>query len=60
MCNSERQSRLPAIGFNTSHMSARASSKLVSATWKSEPLRLALKECKSSARAEARARANVG
>jgi hypothetical protein len=60
MCYSEPLSRQRVLGFNTPHMSARANSKLASVTWKSSALRLALQEYKSSARAEARARTNVG
>ena len=59
MCSSEPQSRLQAIVFNTPHMNARANLKLESVNWKATTLRLALKEYKSSARAEARARTNV-
>jgi hypothetical protein len=40
-------------------MNARANSELVSGTWKATALRVALNECKSTARAEARARTNV-
>ena len=40
-------------------MNARADLELVSGIWKATALRLALKECKSSARAEARVRTNV-
>ena len=53
-------SRLQAIEFNTPHMDARANLELVSGTWKATALRLALQNSKSSARAEARARNNVG
>ena len=60
MCRPEPKSRLQAIELNTSHMNARATLELVSGIWKATALRLALKECKSSARAEARARVNVG
>ena len=60
MCRSEPRSRLQAIEFNTPHMNARATLELVSGISKATVLRLALKECKSSARAEARARVNVG
>jgi len=59
MCNSEPQPRLQAIRFNTPHMNARAYTKLASQPWKAVVLRVALQECKSSARAEARARTNV-
>jgi hypothetical protein len=41
-------------------MNARANLELVSGTWKATALRLALQISKSSARAEARARTNVG
>jgi hypothetical protein len=41
-------------------MNARANLELMSGIWKATALRLALKECNSSARAEARARTNVG
>ena len=41
-------------------MNARANLELVSDIWKATALRLALKKCKFSARAEARARTNVG
>ena len=58
--NSEPPSRLRVLGFKMPYFSARASSKLASVTWKATALRIALKECKSSARAEARARTNVG
>ncbi len=59
MRNFEPRSRLQSIGFKTPHMNAHANSKLASVTWKNVLLRLVLKECKSSARAEARARTNV-
>jgi hypothetical protein len=60
MCRSEPKPRLQAIEFNTANMNARANLELVSGIWKATALRLALKECKSSARAESRARTNVG
>jgi hypothetical protein len=59
MRNSEPQPRLQVIGFNTPHMNARAYTKLASQPWKTVVLRVALQECKSSARAEARATTNV-
>ena len=60
MCNSEPPSRLRGLGFNKPHFSARANSKLASVIWKAKVLRIALQNNKSSARAEARARTNVG
>ena len=43
MRNSEPQSWLQAIGFNTPHMNARASTKLASQIWKAVVLRIASK-----------------
>ena len=60
MCWSQPKSRMQAIEFITPHMNARANLEVVSGMWKATAIRLALKECKSSARAEARARTNVG
>jgi hypothetical protein len=60
MCHAEQTSRSRVLGVHTPHTSARANSKLASVTWKSSALRRALQQYKSSARAEARARTNVG
>ena len=60
MCESEPRSRYPAIESRDPSTSARASRPQGFGTWKEVVLRPELQECKSSARAEARARTNVG
>ena len=60
MAKSEPRSRHQAFEFIASHMSARANPKPTLYTWKAAVLRLVWQEYKPSARAEARARTNVG
>ena len=60
MCKSEPQSRFQAVEFIAPHMNARANPKPRLHAGKAAVLRVALQEDKSSARAEARARTNVG
>jgi hypothetical protein len=60
MHKSEPQSRYRAIEFFAPHMSARGNLQKRSHARKVVVLRHVRKECKSSARAEARARTNAG
>jgi hypothetical protein len=60
MCKSELRSRFQAIELRAPFMSARVDSKAIPHTWKAAELRPELQKYKSSARAEARTRTNVG
>ena len=59
MCKSEPRSRYSAIEFTAPGTNARACRRQGFGTWKEVVLRPEWQECKSSARAEARARINV-
>ncbi len=59
MCESEPRSRYPTTEFKTPGTNARGSRPQGFGTWKEAVLRPELKKCKSSDRAEARARTNV-
>jgi hypothetical protein len=60
MRKSEPRSRFQAIELKAPLMSTRVNPKAMPHTWKAAVLRPELQEHKSSARAEARARTNVG
>jgi hypothetical protein len=60
MRKSEPQSRCRVIEFVAPHVSNRANPRSTPRAWKAAVLRPVWNECKSSARAEARTRTNVG